>query len=256
MTERFLPFEGIANFRDAGGYETGHGQRVKWRVLFRSGHLRDGTDRDGERLRRLGIGEIHDFRRSDERSAYPTPALPNATTLLYGLRMGSTRGFFDLVIAGDATRERTHGMMVAGYRDYIAERQNEFGQLLRHMARSADHAVLMHCTAGKDRTGIGIALTLLALGVSRETILEDYLLSSIGYPADDVVAILEGFLRERQVPEWDREALVPYCGVHADFLNGAFDEIDRLGGTERYLREQLGLSDQDRDLLRRRFLED
>ena len=253
--DRFVPFEGIANFRDAGGYRARDGRRVKWGVLFRSGHLRDGTDRDGERLKGLGIGEIHDFRREDERQAYPTPALPGAVTAFYDLRMGSARGFFDLVIAGEATRDGTHRMMIDGYRSYIARDHEGFGRLLKSLAQPATHGALLHCTAGKDRTGIGIALTLLALGVPRDVIVEDYLLSSIGYPTEDVVAILEGFLRKRQVPQWDREALVPYCGVHPDFLAAALDEIDRLGGPDQYLREHLGLSAAQRDALRERFLD-
>ena len=255
MTTRFIPFDGIANFRDVGGYRTSSGQQTKWKTVFRSGHLSDASDTDRDRLRELSIGEIHDFRRHEERHRYPTPPFRQSTTTLYNLRMGSARGFFEAIESGTATREATHQMMVDGYRSYITDHAEDFGSLLKDLATQAPHAVLLHCTAGKDRTGIGIALLLMALGVPRDTIVDDYLLSAEGYPPEEIIAILEHFLAKRDVPPWDREALVPYCGVHEDFINTALDTVDQLGGPMAYFKNQLKLADSDMETLQARFLE-
>ena len=212
MGQRVLRSQGIDNLRDAGGYPTRHGRPVAWGRLIRSGHLADATAADRERLTRLGIGEIHDFRRYSEREMHPTPSLAGVNTHLYELRMGSTHGFLDRLIAGEMTPAKTHQMMIDGYRSYITDHQKEYGRLLRQLAHPAAHGALLHCTAGKDRTGVGIALTLLALGVDRDTVLEDYLLSTETLSTDNVLAIMGRFLAKAGHQRMG-------SGVHAPLLH-------------------------------------
>jgi protein-tyrosine phosphatase len=256
MQQRILATEGVSNLRDVGGYKTQHGRQVAWGRLLRSGHLAEASAADCEQLLQLGIGEIHDFRRYTEREMHPTPALAEVKTHLYELRMGSSQGFIDRLVAGEMTAAQTHQMMVDGYRSYITHHQDEYGRLLHTLAEPAAHGALLHCTAGKDRTGVGIALVLLALGVDQDTVLEDYLLTINATSTENVLAIMGRFLAKRGVEAWDREAMRPYCTVHADYLVAALAEIDAgWPSPDAYLREALNLDAQAQQRLRDRFLE-
>jgi protein-tyrosine phosphatase len=256
VTQRLLSSQGITNLRDVGGYLGRHGRKVAWGRLLRSGHLANATEADLDGLGTLGVVEIHDFRRPSEQAMHPSPELPSIRTHHYKLRMGSTEGFIDRFIAGEMSADDTHQMMVDGYRSFINQRGDEFGRLLRQLARPSDGSALMHCTAGKDRTGVGIALVLLALEVDPEVILADYLLTIEAQPAENVLAIMDQFLRQRGIGEWDREAMRPYCTVHADYLSAAFDEIARgWGDAPTYFEMAMGLDAAAIEQLQTRFLE-
>jgi len=256
MNQRLLASEGIPNLRDVGGYVGRGGRRVAWGRLLRSGHLADATPVDLETLRNLGIAEIHDFRRPSERSMHPSPVIAYARTHHYELRMGSTTGFIDRFVAGEMSASDTHQMMVDGYRSFISKRTDEFGRLLRQLAQPTAAGALLHCTAGKDRTGLATALVLLALEVDPEVILEDYLLTIETHPAEHVLTIMDRFLSERGHDQWDREAMRPYCTVHADYLTAALDEIARgWGDPPTYFKAAMGLDNAALERLRSRFLE-
>ncbi|MCZ6710171.1 MAG: tyrosine-protein phosphatase, partial [Gammaproteobacteria bacterium] len=113
---------------------------------------------------------------------------------------------------------------------------------------------LVHCTAGKDRTGVGVALIQLALGVSRESIMEDYLLTN-------EVIDFEGFLLPRLRAnlgddDIDVESAKVLAGVRREYLQGALDEMQRsCGSLEAYLEQAIGLNSRQRDTLRDQFLE-
>lgn len=255
MQQRVLAAEGIDNLRDAGGYKTQQGRQVAWGRLFRSGHLAEATAADCERLVQLGLGEIHDFRRYTERQMHPTPVLAEASTYLYELRMGSSDGFIDRLVAGEMTPAKTHQMMMDGYRSYITNHQEEYGRLLASLAAPVSHGALLHCTAGKDRTGVGIALVLLALGVDQDTVMADYLLTIDTLSTENVLAIMGRFLAKRGVEDWDREAMRPYCTVHADYLSTALDAINSgWPSADAYLRDALKLDSQAQRRLQTRFL--
>ena len=171
--------------------------------------------------------------------------LSGVSTHLYELRMGSSQGFIDRLVAGEMTPGKTHQMMVDGYRSYIIHHQEEYGRLLHSLAEPVNHGALLHCTAGKDRTGVGIALVLLALGVDQETVLKDYLLTLETVSTENVLAIMGRFLAKRGITEWDREAMRPYCTVHADYLSAALEEINNgWADADTYLRELLDSTKQ------------
>ena len=256
MNQRRLTSQGIPNLRDVGGYEGHAGRRVAWGRLLRSGHLANATALDLDTLKTLGVTEIHDFRRRSEQSMHPSPAITYARIHHYQLRMGSTEGFIDRFVAGEMSAHDTHQMMVDGYRSFINERSDEFGRLLHHLAKPNDASVLLHCTAGKDRTGLATALVLLALEVDAEVILDDYLLTIETHPAEHVLTIMEQFLSTRGVEQWDREAMRPYCTVHADYLEAALDEIERgWGDAPTYFEAAMGLDAAALERLQTRFLE-
>ncbi len=253
---RLIPFERAPNFRDLGGYAAAGGRRVAWGRAFRSSHLGWLTPADRERLTALKIGEVFDLRRTSESEAYANRIPPGMRSHHFDIDVGSTRSYRRRLEAGTASRESTHDMMVDTYRSYVTGFAERFGRLLKLLATADEHAVVIHCMVGKDRTGIASALLLGALDVPRQDILEDYLLSSTYYPPEEILARIRQSIEDSLAGPWDDEAVVPFCSVHEDYLTAAFEEIDRrYGDMEAYLRGALRLNDADLRLLRERFLE-
>ncbi|MDJ0657423.1 MAG: tyrosine-protein phosphatase [Xanthomonadales bacterium] len=253
--DRVLPLTTVHNFRDLGGYRTRDGASVRWRRLFRSGQLSDLDGEDQDAVAELGIREVHDFRRPEECERFPSRLPGSVTTRTYPLGIASLKAVTDLVFSGQASAAGTRQMMVDGYRGFVRDLSPELSTFLKAMAQPSDHGILMHCLAGKDRTGAAVALLLSALDVPRDTIVEDYLLSAEHFPVDSIMDLLLGYFARKQAPPVSREALQPYCGVDADYLLAAFDEIDaRHGGTDAYLSRTLGLSESQRQTLRDNFL--
>jgi protein-tyrosine phosphatase len=111
---------------------------------------------------------------------------------------------------------------------------------------------LIHCSAGKDRTGFGAALILSLLGVPRDTIMDDYLLTN---EYTDPGAAMRWYANYLGV-DFDLSAAEPMFGVQADFLQFAFDSIEReFGGLERYFRDAMELDAAAIGRLRERYLE-
>lgn len=173
---RRIPFEGIANFRDLGGYASSNGTITRWGVFFRSARLDRATDADIETMKALGIHTILDLRMPDEVKRHPD-------------RMRADSGFgwqhhSLLDIKGDNLKEMMTEpdkipLMSTMYQFMLTENPTGFRRLFEQIAdRLQLGPVLFHCTAGKDRTGL-IAMFLLSLcGVSKLDILADYQVSA------------------------------------------------------------------------------
>jgi protein-tyrosine phosphatase len=241
---RVVPLSGATNFRDLGGYR-GHGaRRLRWRRLFRSDHLGGLTPRDHEVLAGLGVAASFDFRGLDERAAAPYE-VPGLAQHSLAIEPTVAQRMQEITDGGQAlTVSTVEGLMRDLYRGLVDERAHRFTELFAHLLR-AEAPVVFHCTAGKDRTGVAAALVLLALGVSRETVMRDYLLTN-----------------EVFKPPWTPradirpEVLQALWGVQESYLEAAFDVIDHdHGGPERYLRHRIGLDERQLDELALRFLQ-
>ncbi len=254
---RWLPFEGANNFRDLGGYEAADGRTVRWAVIFRSGMLAKLTDRDLERLARLRLRLLCDLRSSEEQQKHPDrmPAeeppevinltvWPKAVTELEVLiRSGR---IWERLGATDLSADDTRQAMCGFYRSYVMDHTAEYGTLLKRLCKASSRPALIHCAGGKDRTGVGAALVLRALGVPNEQIVHDYQLTN------------------RPVSEWANQAHDGDLPAHIqavlradpDFLLAAFDAIEqRHGSFDGYLRDALGVTDRERDELCTALLE-
>ncbi|MEV6670417.1 tyrosine-protein phosphatase [Streptomyces sp. NPDC051162] len=248
---------GVRNFRDLGGLPAADGRRVRPGVLFRSGHLAHATEEDRSFLGTLGLHTVFDFRNAaDIELDGPDAELLGVRNVniplsdpAYGVE------FWKLVRAGDLERVRevmdgTRGVdrMCTSYREIITTRTAEHGRVLRMVAEDAV-PVLMHCAAGKDRAGLAIAITLLALGVPRDVIEADYLESNAPHRR----------YRMRQPrpaePPEITALLSPMFEARAEYLAAAFAAIEETWGTaDRYLAEGLGITGPTRERLRGRLL--
>ena len=241
---RHLNLAGASNFRDLGGYVGQDGRTVRWRRIFRSNHLGQLTPADVAVLRQLGVRSAFDFRGKDERSEalcgiedIETHSLPVEPTVVAALRAIHASG--RLPTADDALE-----VMRDSYRGYVAHNTPRFRALFAHLLEDRAPLVI-HCTAGKDRTGFACALILHTLGVNDEVIAEDYLLTNRFYRRDPSVS--------SDLSEDVRQVLGT---VQASFLAAAFETIDGgYGSLDNYLRDGLGIGPVERDALRERYLE-
>jgi protein-tyrosine phosphatase len=241
---RHFNLAGASNFRDLGGYPAKDGRIVRWRQIFRSNHLGHLTDDDIAVLRGLGVRSAFDFRGLEERAAalcgvsditvHSLPVEPTVVAALRAIAAGGT----------PLSKKAAVEVMRDSYRSYVQHNTPRFRALFAHLLE--DHAPLViHCTAGKDRTGFACALILHTLGVPNEVISEDYLLTNRFYRRDPSAS--------SDLPDAVKQVL---GSVQASFLAAAYDAIDAdYGDLESYLRGGLGLGTAEREQLAARYLE-
>ncbi|MFI9629674.1 tyrosine-protein phosphatase [Streptomyces sp. NPDC052042] len=252
---------GVRNFRDVGGLPTADGRRVRYGTLFRSGHLAHATPEDAAFLTDLGLHTIFDFRNAaDLRLDGHDVELPGVRNLNIPLSdPADGAGFWRMVREGDLEQLRSlladgkgANRMIASYREIVLERTAEHSRVLHALAEDSVPA-LMHCAAGKDRAGLSMAVSLLAVGVERDAIEADYLKSD---QAHRRYRIRRSDTSADGMSAEVLELLNPLFGAHRDYLAAAFASIEETwGDTERYLAEGLRLSPETRERLRDRLIE-
>jgi protein-tyrosine phosphatase len=252
---------GVRNFRDVGGLPTTDGRRVRFGVLFRSGHLAHATQEDSEFLASLGLHTVFDFRNAaDKKLEGPDVELPGVRNVNLPLSDPADGAeFWKMVRDGEIEQlrgilgdGRAADRMITSYRTIIKERTAEHARVLRSLAEDSVPA-LMHCAAGKDRAGLSIAVTLLALGVEREAIIADYLESNAKhrrYKVRRSSSSSAGYSPEVM------ELLSPLFEARAEYLAAAFETIEETwGDIDSYLEQGLGLTPELRASLRERLLD-
>lgn len=245
---RRLPLEGAVNFRDLGGYPTGNGGRTRWRCLFRSDSLAALTDRDLELVAALDLFGLVDLRVLQERTTHP-----NRLPLGANLRIAEI-GFWPDGVSEmlDALREQridaagVEQAVTEQYRRYPVQHCAEYRSMLEAVEEAAGRPMLIHCVSGKDRTGFGAAVILMALGVTKSVIVEDYLLTN-AYRRDI------GHLMHPGTPESVAAVLT---AAKAAYIEAAFDSIDAtFGSIDNYLERGLGFNARRLQNLRDRLTE-
>jgi len=240
---RHLDLQGASNFRDLGGYPTHDGRALRWRRIFRSNHLGHPTTADIDIVRGLGVRSAFDFRGIEERAGaacglaeIAVHSLPIEPTVVAALRAELAAGSLSASVARDIMRE--------SYRNYVRHNTHSFRALFGHLVQ--DHAPLViHCTAGKDRTGFACALILHALDVADEVIADDYLLTNRFYRRDPSSAI--------DLPDDVRQAIGT---VDATFLAAGFDAVRAdYGDLETYFTDGLNVGERERADLKARYLQ-
>jgi protein-tyrosine phosphatase len=251
--DRLLPLAGGRNFRDLGGYRTEDGRQVRWGKLYRSGVLAYLTEDDHQQLAAHGIRVICDLRTAHERQREPSRWRGTSATQLswdYDSRMTSLRHHLpqDFDPATGLTPEMMRQTMLRLYSNLPALLRAQFAALFQQLDQGGT-PLLFHCSAGKDRTGIAAALILSLLGVPRETIVADYVMTN---DCVDLEALLSrhkvssigvGDDNRSLFPQLNRAARKPLIAADPDYLETALRRItDMHGSVEAYLYRELGLS--------------
>lgn len=240
---RSLHLEGASNFRDLGGYAAAAGRQVRWRRLFRSDQLAGLTADDLQQLQALGLARAFDLRGTHERAATPYE-LPGVVQHALPIEPTVVQRMKDLLEAGrTVTAQDTVRLMEQTYRAFVHDNAARFAELFGHLLES-DTPLVFHCTAGKDRTGFAAALILLALGVPRETVMQDYLLTNDLFRAPPI-----------DTGRAPREVVQVLWRVQREFLDAALHAVDAdWGGIDRYLSEALHVNAIQRGRLAELYL--
>lgn len=258
--DRVMTLKGVHNFRDAGGYSLPSGGRIRRRTIWRSGQHHGASDADLERIATLKLASVFDLRTSKERTVHPCRRPPGFAARIVVAADPELRHAPHLA-AAQTTRQRTvestHESLKRNYEGicFRPELQAMIRSWLDELAR-AEGPSLVNCMAGKDRTGIAVAMLHAALGVHRDDIMADYLLTN---SAGDVEArIASGAETIRAITgHLDDAVLRVLMGVEAEYLQAAWAAIEeRCGSLDAYLEEVLTLTPAKRDRLREVLGED
>jgi protein-tyrosine phosphatase len=237
LQNRLLAAKGMYNVRDTGGYPAAGGRQVCRGIFYRAGELYKLSGEGKALLESRKIKTIVDFRGKEEAERAPDDGLSTVlSTLKLSIEPGNMGDLSSIgtdVSAEEVMRE-LYSLLVTGARP-------QYREFFRILGEPENTPLLFHCSAGKDRTGLAAALLLSALGVDRETIYADYMLSA-------------EYLKEK-IAQWcvSSPRLEPAFTVYRDYMETAFDRIESTyGGIDPYLRKELGA---DPELLRRLYTE-
>jgi len=258
MANRLLDIGKIYNFRDLGGYETVDGKRVKWGKLFRSSQLADLTPDELEKMEALHIDVIADFRSDSEIESLPDTVIPNTKYVRLNANVSSVYNAADLAATFNSGNFAELGKpgeaMTKLNKALVDEVQPGYVDMFDLLASDEVNVFLQHCTAGKDRTGLGAALILLALGVPEETVIDDYQLSQ-EYTASMTVDYMSQVKQYVKDPE-TLEVLESVLNIDRSYIKAAIDEMKiKSGSVANYIKNDLKVSDEQLQILKDKFLE-
>lgn len=257
MADRIHRFDALDNFRDYGDYATAAGRRVAPGRLFRSAHQARVTDADLEKLSTLGIGAIVDLRRPGERREQPSkrPVGWTGQVLESDLGADGEAPHITFLKTSDLTIDAGRRFMTGVYGElpFEASHLDLFARYFRALGE-ADGAVLIHCAAGKDRTGMLAALTHHLLGVHTDDMIADYLLTNTAVDLDRVAPRVARQLQDMTGRPASHDAVVAFLGVEPIYLETALAAIEaRHGSVDAYLEEALGVGYDLRDRIGERL---
>jgi len=245
--DRRVPFEGVTNFRDLGGYRTRSGARIRWGLVFRADALHGFSPGDLALYDRLGLRAVYDLRGEVERDELPNP-VPSRQLTIIG-RPADTDPPASLPSAAtQAEGERILHDLYLGLIDHAAV---QIGELYTALSEDDGLPAVFHCHAGKDRTGIVAALLLDALGVQRDTILDDYELTARYRMRAQQDSSYQRLVASGMSPE----AAAGVLTTPRWAMQHALEDLDRrYGSVTHYLQGPAGMRPSNLQTLRQRLL--
>ncbi len=244
-----IPLDGALNFRDFGGYKNQHGGYIRPGYFFRSDKLNTLSDDDHGKIDKLAIDAIFDLRRPDEREFAPTRWMTDSATTIHACSLippeSSAKAMMQEAAQYIEHPDPAKTMMQQLYAKIVTASHSRqyLNQIFTHLLEQPGKPILVHCSGGKDRTGVTCALIQWALGCDQQTIYDDYMLSKSLY-CDRVDSnakfqqMAKGNNDDTLKPEWIQAIM----SVFPDYLDAMFEAIlDEYEGIEDYLVKGLGL---------------
>ena len=254
---RMIKLEGVGNLRDFGGYATACGRGLRPGRFYRSGHHAMATDQDLEALAALDLAVIVDLRRPDERERQPSRRWQGFAATVVTSDLGDVdRGWEAMLPGADPTPGFFDAMMMDWYRraPFGPRMTLLFSRYFEAMAQ-VDGGVLIHCAAGKDRTGLLAAMTHHLAGVRREDLVEDYLLTNSAPSQVEMAPRIAKIIETLSGKTPSDEAVRMAMGVQPAYLEASLDAIEaRYGSVDAYLEQALGVDSGRRRAFEERHL--
>ncbi len=255
LAQRNVPLAGSINFRDLGGYATDDGRRLSWGRLFRSGHMANLSEDSLAQFAALDIRAVCDFRTQAERAS-EIRGLPNNPRVdVLGITPGiGDSQFFDRLFNSTEDPQKVVEAVQAMMRVLVTTAAPHYQRMFDVLLEDAPGAVLLNCSAGKERTGLASVLLLTALGVPRATIGYDFMLSKRYFPAEAEIPRVITKYSVRASAEVARKIIMPLLETRESYLQSAFDAIDEhYGSGEGMLQTLYGLGPSECARLRDQF---
>lgn len=255
---RKLPFERMHNFRDLGGYRNENKEQVKWGKIYRADKLSSLSEEDLKFIARLGIKQVSDFRSDEEHQDAPHN-LPNSSgVVIQRLPITVEAAEIERILTQlhkeNVTADDMAHFLIEANREMVERFTPVYRRWLQSLLDEANYPHVFHCTAGKDRTGLGAALVLRILGVPKETIVHDYLATN-SYTAKRVDHIVH-YVTEKTMHQVNQDVIRTLFTVQAHYLEEAFKAIDEeYGDFDTYLETALGFAEAERAALKNLLLE-
>jgi len=245
LSNKHINLEGAHNFRDIGGIKTKDGKFIKMGRIYRSDKLSELTESDLNTLQRLGVRSVNDLRTQTEVDKEPDN-IPEKSGITYrhlpvgndSLMAGSEKEMMQKL--KDLKPKESEKFMIDATANFPIDYKESYKKLYAQLNKE-QLPLVFHCTAGKDRTGLATALLLDVLGVNKDVIYDDYLMSNF-YRYD----FIEEKVKKASIYGIDHKVLRPFMDVRKKYLVAAFDKIEsEYGSVENYFKKGLGFTEED-----------
>lgn len=252
--EQVIHLKGTMNTRDLGGYQTNELGTLRYGQIIRSDKISGLTAEDFQKLEDMGLKTVIDLRTNREHDQSPTVWLGDNPPQFFHFPIGDAKNDWfkaqrKMLKKNSFTQEQSLEHMVEGYRMIADEGTSSYQKLMEVVLDESNWPVLIHCNSGKDRAGVGTVLILEALGVDRETIMEEYLLTNKISRIEEKAVFLSkesnNFSRgDRFSKGTTPSAWLPIVGVRAEMLEAFYASVDEEYGSMDAFLTELGV-DQD-----------
>lgn len=268
--EQTIELEGVANARELGGYENTEGRKVKKGLLIRTGSLNKATPKDIEKLsKEIGLKLIFDFRSNEEINNKRDKEIPGAENIQLDLLFRINNQTIKKIFMDKSSLEKDEHPVIHMCRnetliEYMTKlygrllqdthAHNLYNQMFKQILATGGAPVLWHCAYGKDRTGLAAMLILSVLGVDLPTIKEDFMRTNIAYKR--TIDMLLKMAKEENFTEAQIWTVKSISGVAEESFDSGYKVItDQYGGIDKYLRNQIMLTEEEISKFREYYLE-
>lgn len=248
IANRIIEMNNIKNFRDIGGYFTINNEQIRWGRIYRSGDLSSANIFDKERIKRLGIKTVVDFRSRENAQLYPNKLGNDIRIISLPMSMGMDT-VNQKIEKGNFSRSDAIKYIQDMYVGIVEDYKQEFAELFDILIDENNYPILLSGALGKDRVGLASYFILYSLGVPDYTLEEEYMLSNNTIDITKVVENAEGY------PEYIQEALTAVLTVNQAYLNYTLDHLrEKYGSIDNYLQKELRVTNGKKNILRKILL--
>lgn len=248
VSNRVIEMDNIKNFRDLGGYFNMENKQIRWGKIYRSGDLSNADLYDQERIRKLAIKTVIDFRSEKNAKAHPILLHPGIKRIALPMIAMDMDVMEEHVENKNFTRSDAIRYVQDSYINIIENNKGNFAEMFDVLTSEANYPILLTGALGKDRVGLASFFILAALGIPENAIMDDYLLSN---KTIDPRATID---YAQTLPEYMQEAITALLSVNKVYLEYAVDYIkQKYSSVDNYLEKELKVT-QGKKILLRKYL--